>query len=82
MEAGFENVTEVVLKSPTNPWPKNKVLKESGRFQLLAHLEGLEGVSLALLTRALRWKPEEVKVLFAKLRPELKDRSIHAYQNK
>ena len=79
-EAGFESVTQYVFKSPTNPWPKNKVLKESGKFQLLAHLEGIEGISLALMTRVLEWKPAEVSVLFAKMRPELKDRSIHSYQ--
>ena len=79
-EAGFESVTQYVFKSPTNPSPKTKVLKESGKFQLLAHLEGIEGISLALIARVLEWKPAEVSVLFAKMRPELKDRSIHSYQ--
>ena len=32
------------------------------------------------MTRGLQWKADEVKVLIAKLRPELKDRSIHSYQ--
>ncbi|KAL8766184.1 MAG: hypothetical protein Q9209_006949 [Squamulea sp. 1 TL-2023] len=79
-KAGFTNIRQVVFKSPTNPWPKNKLLKEAGKFQLLAHIEGLEGVSLGLLTRGLDWTAEEVKVLIAKCRPELKDRSIHSYQ--
>lgn len=39
MEAGLENVTQVVLKSFISPWPKRKVLKESERFHILAHLE-------------------------------------------
>ncbi|KAL8890695.1 MAG: hypothetical protein Q9215_002203 [Flavoplaca cf. flavocitrina] len=80
-KAGFTDVRQVIFKCPTNPWPKNKVLKEAGRFQLLAHIEGLEGVSMGLLTRGLAWKAEEVKVLMAKIRPELKDRGIHSYQN-
>ena len=79
-EAGFEDVTQYVFKSPSNPWPKDRTLKESGKFQLLAHLEGLEGISLGLLTRALEWKPEEVNILMAKIRPELKDKTIHSYQ--
>ncbi|KAL8697101.1 MAG: hypothetical protein Q9224_002470 [Gallowayella concinna] len=78
--AGFVDIRQVVFKSPQNPWPKNKVLKEAGKFQLLAHTLGLEGVSLGLLTRGLEWKAEEVRVLMAKIRPELKDRGIHAYQ--
>ncbi|KAL8710403.1 MAG: hypothetical protein Q9220_005004 [cf. Caloplaca sp. 1 TL-2023] len=81
-KAGFTDIRQVVFKSPTNPWPKNKLLKEVGRFQLVAHIEGLEGISLGLLTRGLEWKPEEVKVLMAKIRPELKDRGIHSYQTK
>lgn len=79
-KAGFTDVRQVIFKCPTNPWPKNKILKEAGKFQLLAHTEGLEGVSMGLLTRGLAWKAEEVKVLMAKIRPELKDRGIHSYQ--
>ncbi|KAL8783544.1 MAG: hypothetical protein Q9213_004534 [Squamulea squamosa] len=79
-KAGFTDIRQVVFKSPTNPWPKNKTLKDAGKFQLLAHTEGLEGVSLGLLTRGLGWRAEEVKVLIAKCRPELKDRGIHSYQ--
>ena len=76
------DIQQIILKCPTNPWPKNRTLKEVGKFQLLAHVEGLEGVSLGLLTREKEWKADEVSVLMAKLRPELKDRSIHSYQTK
>ena len=79
-KAGFVDVRQIHLKSPTNPWPKDPTLKEVGKFQLVAHLEGLEGLSLGLLTRQMEWKAEEVKVLMAKMRPELRDRSIHSYQ--
>lgn len=78
--AGFVDVQQVIFKSPTNSWPKSKLLKEASKFQLLAHIEGLEGISLGLMTRGLHWKAEEVKVLMARLRPELKNRSIHSYQ--
>ena len=81
-QAGFVDIKQITLKSPTNPWPKDKRLKEVGKFQLLAHTEGLEGISIGLLTRARRWKADEVSVLMAQLRPELKDRSIHSYQTK
>ena len=80
--AGFVDVKRIYLKSPTNPWPKDPKLKEVGKFQLIAHIEGLESVSIGLLTRVEEWKLEEVKVLMAKMRPELKDRSIHSYQMK
>ncbi len=79
-QAGFVDVKQIVFKSPTNSWPKSKQLKGVSAFQLLAHLDGLEGISMGLMTRGLQWKPEEVKVLLAKIRPELLDRSIHSYQ--
>ncbi|KAL8969839.1 MAG: hypothetical protein Q9183_001804 [Haloplaca sp. 2 TL-2023] len=81
-KAGFVDIQQNLFKCPTNPWPKHKILKDAGKYQLLAHIEGLEAVSLGLLTRALNWKPEEVKVLMAKIRPELKSRAIHSYQYK
>lgn len=81
-EAGFVDIEQVILKSPTNSWSDKKDLKKVGHFQLLAHLEGMEGVSIGLLTRALQWNAEEVRVLMARLRPELKDKSIHSYQIK
>lgn len=74
------DVKQIVFKSPTNSWPKSKQLKGISAFQLQAHLDGLEGVSMGLMTRGLQWKPEEVEVLLAKIRPELLDRSIHSYQ--
>lgn len=76
------DIKQVILKSPTNSWPKSKVLKEVSKYQLLCHIEGFEGISLALMTRGLHWRAEEVKVLMARLRPELKNRSIHSYQTK
>ena len=79
-KAGFVDVKQVLLKSPTNSWPKDKKLKEVGRYQMLGHIEGLESVSLGLLYRVYDWRPEEVQILMAKLRPEIKDRSIHSYQ--
>jgi uncharacterized OsmC-like protein len=40
-----------------------------------------ESYSLALLTRVLGWKVEEVRVLIAKTRRELKGRGVHGYCN-
>ena len=79
-KAGFVDIMQHTFKSPSNTWPKNKSLKDISRYQLLAHFDGLEGVSLGLFTRALGWKEAELKVLLAKVRPELKDRTIHSYQ--
>ncbi len=40
---------------------------------------GASGLSLALFTRALGWKPEEVEACAAKVRSDMKNRSMHGY---
>ena len=40
--------------------------------------EGLEGFSLALFTRVLGWRPDEVQVLLSKVSKDLNDKNIHA----
>lgn len=44
----------------------------------LQMLEGLEGFTLAPLTRVLGWKLEEVEILIAKVRTDLRTSRIHA----
>lgn len=40
---------------------------------------GASGLSMALFTRALGWRSEEVEVFLVDVRKQMKDRSIHAY---
>ncbi len=56
-------------------------LADSVQFQALQYQEGLKGLTIGLFTRSLQWQLEEVEVFLAKMRGELKDRSIHSYQN-
>ncbi|KAG4422844.1 hypothetical protein IFR04_004066 [Cadophora malorum] len=77
--AGFENVTEVIYKWPTNRWPKDKRMKELGMWALENMLSSLEAISLAIFTRGLGWSKAELDVLLAKVRGEMKDTKIHAY---
>ena len=79
-EAGFVDIKEYAFKMPVNSWPKNKQLKEVGKYQQLNYLEGYEGIGIGLFTRILNWQPTEFQVLLARLRLEIKDRSIHTYQ--
>ena len=80
-EAGFVDVKEYNFKIPINSWPKNKQLKEVGKYQLLNYTEGYEGIGIGLFTRTLGWQPTEFQVLLARMRNELKDRTIHAWQS-
>jgi len=78
-EGGFTNVVEKRFVWPMNQWPKDPCLKELGSWNLVNVREGTETFLLATLTRILGWKKEDVQVLAAKVRAELGDRRIHAY---
>jgi L-cystine uptake protein TcyP (sodium:dicarboxylate symporter family) len=51
--------------------------KDVGLFNLMQAIDGLEAYSMRLFTTILNWTPEEVKVLCAKVRAELKSKSAH-----
>lgn len=52
-EAGFEEVTEKKLNWPIGPWCSEPKLKEIGKWNQYHWEEGMEGWSLALLTRVM-----------------------------
>ncbi|KAF4982463.1 hypothetical protein FZEAL_1917 [Fusarium zealandicum] len=77
--SGFKNVEQTIFRWPTNIWPREKKLKELGKWNLANFDAGLEGVSLALFTRVLSWSREEVLALCADVRRELRDPKVHGY---
>ncbi|KAH8703832.1 S-adenosyl-L-methionine-dependent methyltransferase [Talaromyces proteolyticus] len=78
-EAGFVNVTDDVYKVPMGTWPKDKKMKEIGRFQLYQMLEAIEPFSLAVFTRVLKWTPEETRELIDKVKADLCNPKVHMY---
>ncbi|KAK1992847.1 S-adenosyl-L-methionine-dependent methyltransferase [Colletotrichum falcatum] len=76
---GLVNVRHRPYKIPIGPWPKDPRLKDLGMCNLIEMLEGLEGFSFKLLCGALGWTKEEVYVLLAGVRKELKSTKLHAY---
>lgn len=76
-DAGFKNVQVQKFRMPLGPWPKDTNLKGVGMLNLRQVLDGLEGFSLRLLCDVAGWTEEEVTVLLANVRKELKDPSIH-----
>ncbi|KLJ13561.1 hypothetical protein EMPG_11497 [Blastomyces silverae] len=78
-KAGFKNVKAEHRILPFSPWPKDEKLKELGRYHQLQMFQALWAYSSVPLIRILGWKPEEVEVLLAGVRRDLKDRSIHFY---
>lgn len=77
--AGFTDIEIHDFKLPIGPWPKQKRLRDAGLLQLSAMLEGIEGLSLRLLKFYDGWTLDELKILLAKVRADLKDPACHAY---
>jgi len=79
--AGYVDIVESVIRAPYNTWPRDQHQKDIGRWFNLGMLEGVEALSLGPLTRVYRWSPELVRELVPKLKAEISDRRIHAYNN-
>ncbi|KAF2452464.1 putative methyltransferase [Lineolata rhizophorae] len=80
-EAGFDNVTYRTFKWPIGTWPKDRKMREIGAYNKLGWEDGIEGWAMHLFTNYLGWRAEEIQVMIAAIRKELRNKSIHAYQN-
>ena len=78
-DAGFINVRETRLPLPTNGWPKDKRLKQVGRWEGANFSAGLEGFSLKLFREVLGYEGEELDAFLRQVGRDLADRKIHAY---
>ncbi|KIV99165.1 hypothetical protein, variant [Verruconis gallopava] len=72
-EAGFEDVKEFVYQIPVGTWPKDPKLKEIGRYYKASLDDGLDGISLRILTHFLGYTLEEASVLNAHFRTAMKE---------
>ncbi|KAK5948137.1 hypothetical protein OHC33_010790 [Knufia fluminis] len=79
LQAGFVDVEEYVVKLPIGPWPKNKQLKRVGAFELVNMVDGVEGLTMRLFSKALGMPVEEIQMLLMNVRKEAKNSRIHSY---
>ncbi len=77
--AGFVDVQERHFQWPIGPWPKGERLKLMGMLFRQELVQGLEGMTMALLTRGLGMEPGSVKEWVEEARGNLMDSAIHAY---
>ncbi|KAJ9644789.1 hypothetical protein H2204_001251 [Knufia peltigerae] len=78
-EAGFADVRVERFRVPQNNWPADPDYKTLGTLNCINILAGIEGLTLRPLTKFLGWTLQEVQVLVARARPDVKDTRIHAY---
>lgn len=79
LEAGFEDVVEKKNEWPLGTWPKGKKMKTLGLWARDNLLSALEGIGLAVLTRGLGMTKEDVDLLLAGVRDNLRSNRVHAY---
>jgi hypothetical protein len=77
--AGFVNYDETILRLPLGPWPKDKKLKEIGKWFQLSAESGFEAYGLALFTRVLGMDLEEFQRLVADCKAEVRGKRVHSY---
>ena len=77
--AGFVNVVIREFKIPIGTWPADPKLREMGAFQLVAMLDGIQGLTVMAWVKFLGWREEEVEVFLAKVRAEWRSRKVHSY---
>ncbi|KAK2807265.1 hypothetical protein FQN50_005553 [Emmonsiellopsis sp. PD_5] len=75
----MSNMEIAKYQLPFGPWPKDRKLKELGRYHQLQLFQALGAYSLGPLTRAMGWSPAEIEVLLSGVRKDLKDTSLHCY---
>ena len=77
--AGFVDIQEYILKLPIGPWPKNKQLKRVGAFELVNMVDGIEGLTMRIFSKALGMPVEEIQLLLMEVRKEAKNSRVHSY---
>ncbi|KIW07046.1 uncharacterized protein PV09_01938 [Verruconis gallopava] len=80
-KAGFENIEYKTFKWPIGTWPKDPMYKTIGAYNRMGWEDGIEGWAMFLFTNYLKWQKEEVQVLIAGIRKNLRDPNLHGWQN-
>ncbi|KAF4637046.1 hypothetical protein G7Y89_g1041 [Cudoniella acicularis] len=78
-EIGFVDVVEKQLSWPIGTWAKTQRMKMLGAWCKENVLSGLQGWTMAVLTRGLGMMPAEVELLLMEVRNDINSNALHAY---
>ena len=78
-EAGFEDIVVHKYEWPVGTWARGERMKLLGLWYREDLLSGLQGISLAVLTRGLGMSKEEVDLLLLDVTKELRSNAIHIF---
>ncbi|KAI1012461.1 hypothetical protein LB504_013136 [Fusarium proliferatum] len=77
-DAGFIDIREIKKRIPMNRWPRDPRYRELGTWSCYMLRSGLDGISMGLLTK-LGLTVDEVHVILAGVRRDLRSTKIHGY---
>ncbi|KAF8422980.1 S-adenosyl-L-methionine-dependent methyltransferase [Tirmania nivea] len=80
-KAGFVDVIESTAVWPIGAWPKNKHLKDIGKWGLLGVLDTLYPFAVHLLTTASGWSSDDVRKLCGEVEKELPKSKYYFHGN-
>ena len=78
-DVGFVDVIEERYALPGNPWPKGKEAKTLGLWQMTNFLDGMQAITMTVLTKGLGMTPAEVELLLMDVRKDVQDTNVHFY---
>jgi hypothetical protein len=75
----YMGANRVYRQTPIGIWPKDRKLKEIGRYERAQLLDAVEPYTLALFTRVLGRSLQEAQGLMERVKCELVDPKLHLY---
>ncbi|KIH93385.1 hypothetical protein SPBR_04152 [Sporothrix brasiliensis 5110] len=78
-DVGFVDVVEERYALPGNPWPKGRAAKTLGLWQMTNFLDGMQAITMTVLTRGLGMTPAEVELLLMDVRKDVQNTNVHFY---
>jgi len=79
VKQGFINVERVNLQWPVRPWAKGEKYKQMGKLLYRNTLDAVPGIAMALFTRQLGWKKEQVDDFCKEAIADVQDQSNYYY---
>jgi len=78
-DVGFVKTVQKCYNTPLGLWPLDKRQKELGKVMWYIAMSGFEAYSLALLTRVLGMRLDEVMELIEEVKREISEHRIHVW---
>ncbi|KAL2208571.1 S-adenosyl-L-methionine-dependent methyltransferase [Sarocladium strictum] len=76
IDAGFEEVQELVYRIPIGSWARDPTLKELGKFELIHMQMSVDSHTPALFSRVWHYTEEQCRVMIENVKREFRDKDL------